>query len=85
MRVCATYPALVANWVLDLNFIQNGAIIESNEQSVADRTLIGGVVLFAEPLIFNAENLGAEFVNARISGSLIGAVNNISICLGRVN
>jgi hypothetical protein len=63
----------VANGILNFDFIQNSAVVELNEQSISDRTLVGSVVLLAEPFVFNAESLGTERIDARISRSLVSA------------
>jgi hypothetical protein len=63
----------VTDGILDFDFIQNGAVVELNQQSVSDRTLVGCVVLLAEPFVFDAESLGTQRIDARISRSLVSA------------
>ena len=64
--------ALMPNRVLDLDLVQDGAVVKLNKDSVADGTLGGLVVLDAEPLVFDAINLGAEGFNARVLRGRVG-------------
>ena len=64
--------ALVADRVLDLDLVQDGAVVKLNKDSVADGTLGGLVVLDAEPLVLDASDFGAEGVNAGVLGRRVG-------------
>src|SRR5690606_11231432 len=64
----------VTNWILDLNLIQYSAVLESNCDGIADRSLLGVVVISCIPRLFHTFNLLAEGVNARISRDGIGVV-----------
>lgn len=55
---------LVANRVLDFNFVKNSSIVKLNEEGVADGSLGGVVILDAETLLLDAVNLGTEFINS---------------------
>ena len=57
---------LVSNGVLNLNFVEDCAVVELDKESVSDRALLRVVIVNAESRIFNAVNLGAESVNARV-------------------
>lgn len=65
--------ALVADGVLDLDFVEDGAVVELDEEGVADGALLRVVVVDAESLVFDAEDLGAEGVDARVGGGGVGA------------
>jgi hypothetical protein len=67
-------PPLVADRVLDLDFIEHGTVVESDEERVADGSSTGIVVLGAKALLFNAEDLGAERVDAGVGGGGISAL-----------
>lgn len=66
--------ALVADGVLDLNLVEDGAVVEFNEKGIADGALLGVVVVDAEILILHTIDLGAERVDAGVGGRRIGAV-----------
>jgi hypothetical protein len=74
----------VTNRVFDLNFVKDSAVIELNEESVADRTLLGVMVFDAETLVFNTVHLGTEGIDTRISGRGVSAGREVrktvSIC-----
>ena len=65
-------PTLVTNRVLDLDLVQNSAIVELDEKRVADGALGRLVVLDAESLVLNAGDLGPQLVDARVLSSLVG-------------
>ena len=60
--------ALVTHRVLNLDFVKDGAIVELDQEGVTDRALLGVVVLDAELVVFDAVDLGAESVDAGVSG-----------------
>ena len=64
---------LMANGILNLDLIEDGAVVKFNEESIADGPLLGSVVLFRESLVFHTVNLGAECVNAGVSSGSVGA------------
>ena len=64
-------PTLVTNRVLDLDLVQDSAIVELDEKRVADGALGRLVVLDAETLVLDAGDLGTKGVNAGILRSLI--------------
>ena len=59
--------------ILDFDFVEDGAVIEFDEEGVADGALLGIVVVDAELLVFDTVDLGTECVDARVGGSGIGA------------
>lgn len=63
----------MANGVLNLNLIKDGAIVEFNKESVANGAPLRIMILHAEAAVFNAVDLSTEGVNARIGGGGIGA------------
>ena len=65
---------LVADRVFYLNFIKNGTVVEFDEERVANGTLLGVVIIDAEALVFDAEGLGAENVDAGVGCRSVGAV-----------
>jgi hypothetical protein len=66
--------SLVTDRVLDLNFIQNSAIVEFDQEGITDGTFGRVMVVHAEALILDTVHFGAESVNAGISGRGVGAV-----------
>ena len=66
-------PTLVTNRVLDLDLVEDGAVVELDEERVADGALRGVVVVDAEALVLDAEDLGPECVDARVRGGFVGA------------
>ena len=65
--------ALVPDGVLDLDLVEHGAVVELDEERVADGALRGVVVVDAEALVLDAEDLGPECVDARVRGGFVGA------------
>ena len=59
--------------VLDLDLVEHGAVVELDEERVADGALRGVVVVDAEALVLDAEDLGPECVDARVGGGFVGA------------
>lgn len=57
----------MADGVLDLDLVKDGAVVELNEESVSNGTFGGLVVLGAEAGVLDAVNLGTECIDARIS------------------
>ena len=66
--------SLMTNRVLDLDFIQDGAIVEFDQESVIDGTFSRVMVVNAKALVFNTGDLGTECVNAWVRGGGVGAV-----------
>lgn len=56
----------MANGVLDDNLIENGTIVERDEESVADASLLGIMVVHAECLVLDTVNLSTERIDTRI-------------------
>jgi len=65
--------ALVPDWVLNLNFVNHSAIVQLDEQRISDRAFFRIMVLNTEALVLDAINLGAERIDARVSGRLVRA------------
>ena len=63
---------LVTDRVLNLNFVEDGAVLELDKKRIADRALARLVVLDAESLVLNAGDLGPQLVDARVLSSLVG-------------
>ena len=61
------------NWVFDLDLIKHGPIVQLHEQCISDRALFRIVVLNAEAAFLDAVDLGAECIDAWISGRLVRA------------
>ena len=59
--------------VLDFDLVEHGAVVELDEERVADGALRGVVVVDAEALVLDAEDLGPEGVDARVGGGFVGA------------
>lgn len=68
-----TYTSLVSNRIFNDNFVQNGSVIQLDEESVADGALLRVVVVRAELLLLNAEDLGTKSVDAWVSSGRVGA------------
>jgi hypothetical protein len=66
-------PALVANRVLDCNFIQDSTVIELNGDGVSNRALLGIMVIDRVDIVLSASDLGPQGVNARVIGRGISA------------
>jgi len=58
--------------VLHFHLIQLRPVIQFNRNSVSDGALFGVMILDAETLIFDAADLGAEFVDTRIGSCCVG-------------
>ena len=67
-RLALFTAALVTHRVLDLDLVKDGAVVELNQESIADGALFGVVVLDAELGVFDAVDLGAECVDAGVGG-----------------
>ena len=68
--------ALVSNWVLHLDLVKCGTIVQFDKQRISDRAFFWMVVLVAEALVLDAMNLGTECVDAWISGRLVRAAGS---------
>lgn len=66
-------PALMSNRVLHNNFVQDGAVVQGDEEGVPDGPFGGLVVVYGELGVFDAVDLGAEGVDARVGGGCVGA------------
>lgn len=62
----------VPDGVLDLDLIQDSAVIKLDKDRIADGPLRRLVVLDTESLVLNASDLSAEGVNAGITSGRIG-------------
>ena len=60
--------------VLDLNFVQDGTVIQLDRNRVTDGTFSRVMVVNAKALVFNTGDLGTECVNAWVRGGGVGAV-----------
>ena len=67
-------PPLVSDRVLDLNFVQDGTVIQLDRNRVTDGTFSRVMVVNAKALVFNTGDLGTECVNAWVRGGGVGAV-----------
>lgn len=65
--------ALVANRILNFNFVQYSTIIQLDQQSITDGALIGFVIFYAKAFIFYAVYLGTQSINTGIRSGGIGA------------
>ena len=70
--------ALVADGVLNRNLIKDGAVVELDEEGVANGALVGGVVFLAETGLLNTVDLCAEGINSGIGGGRVGATRERS-------
>lgn len=68
-----SHPSLVANRIFNLDFIENGSIVELDEQSVSNRPLLRIMVIHTERLFLNALDLGSKDINARICSCSVRA------------
>lgn len=64
----------MADGVFDLDLVEDGPIIKFNKEGIANGALLWIVVLYTESAVFNTVDLGAEGINARISGRGVCAV-----------
>lgn len=62
---------LVPNRILDFDFVQHGAVVEGDEQSIGDIPLRRLVVVDAILLVFNTSDLGTQLVNTWVCRRLI--------------
>ena len=67
--------ALVADGVLDGDLVEDGAVVELDEEGVTDGAALGVVVLGGVLGLLNAVDLGTEGVDARVSGRGISAID----------
>ena len=75
-RSTLSAAAFVANRVLNLDLVEDSAIVQFDEEGVADGALFGVVVFSAVFGLFDAVDLGAERVDAGIGGGGVGAMGN---------
>ena len=62
---CTFRPAsLVTHWVLDRNLVYHGTVVQCDGNGVANRSLRGVMVIYAECLLFLAVYLSTELVDA---------------------
>ncbi len=57
----------VADRVLDLDLVEHGTVVKSDQECVANGALSRVVVFNTEALLFDTVDLGAERVDARVS------------------
>ena len=69
--------AFMANGVFNLNFVEDGTILQGDGDSVANGALLGIVIVDAEAFVFNACDLGAQFVDTRIRSFRVGAIQEL--------
>lgn len=62
----------VSDGIFNHNLVQHGAVVEFDQERIADGTLARLVVLDGERLVFDTENLGAQRIDARISRRRVG-------------
>lgn len=65
--------ALVANGVLDLDLVKDGAVVELDKEGVSDGALLRVVVVNAELGLLHTVDLGTESVNAGIGSRCVSA------------
>lgn len=56
------------------HFVQNGAVVQFNEQSIANAPLLGIMVVNRELLLLDAVDLRPELVNTRVGGGRVRVV-----------
>jgi hypothetical protein len=61
----------MTNGVLHFHLIQLRPVIQLNRNRVSDGPLFGVMILDAETLVFDAADLGAEFVDTRIGSCFV--------------
>lgn len=64
----------VANGVVDLDLVENSAVLESDLNGVTDVSLVGGMVLLGESLVLNTLHLLSEGIDSGVSGNLVSVV-----------
>lgn len=67
----------MSNRILNNNLVQDGSIVQLDKKSVADGALLGIVVVGAESLLFDAEDLRAESIDARVRCGSVGAKSDV--------
>ena len=65
----------MANRVVDVDLIQDRAVVERDGERVRDEALLRLVVVDAELLLLHALDLGAECINTGVRGSGIRAIS----------
>ena len=68
--LCAT--AFVSDGIFNHNLVQHGAVVEFDQERIADGTAGRLVVLDGERLVFDTVNLGAQRIDAGIRRRLVG-------------
>ena len=71
--------AFMANGVFNLNFVEDGTILQSDGDSVANGALLGIVIVDAEAFVFNTCDLGAQFVDAWVGGRFVRAIEDVAL------
>lgn len=66
----------MTNWILDLDLVKHGPIVQLDEQCIPDRAPFRIVVLNAEALVLYAINLRTEWVDPWVSGRFVRAVES---------
>lgn len=66
-------PSPMSNGIFDLNFVEDGSVVQFHKESVADGSLFGVVVISAELLLLHAEDLGSESIDTRIGSNFVKA------------
>lgn len=65
-------PPLVSNGIFYFHLVQDRAVIELDEERIADGALGGIMVVDRVALVLNTVDLGAERVDARVRGRFVG-------------
>jgi hypothetical protein len=66
----------VSNWVLNLDLIKQGTIVQLDEERISDRALLRIVILNTEALVLDAMNLSTERVDAWVGGGFVRAAES---------
>ena len=64
--------AFVSDGIFNHNLVQHGAVVEFDQERIADGTHARFVVLDGEPLVFDTVDLGAQRIDTRISRRRVG-------------
>jgi hypothetical protein len=75
----------MSNGIFNFNFIQNGAIVQLNQEGVADGTFGRVMVFHAEAFLLYTVDLGTEGINTWISSRSVCAerITVQLLCYGR--
>jgi hypothetical protein len=68
----------VPDRILEDDFVERGAVVQFDEEGIADTAFRGLVIVDTELLVFDAVGLGTQGVNAWVGGGCVGTENPLT-------